>query len=1488
MADIDVNSEEFKEYLQSAGLTLDDYNKMTPMAAAAVERGFREKSASKEQGINLETDLEKARNDMQNELSSEEIEKLNATWQARQNFGERLNAQQNLRQPMDENNIRSAAERDEAALDAILNDENYTEEEKELAMEIAVEAERERLNNSDKEPEENNEFEFNQTDDIVDEQINEDETEQETDNAVNDETELGAEVVVESGREDIWATIPSPQIKPEDYGLDLDKALALVNDGNLNDLSNEELLAVHSLIAASTGNAEALGKVQEAGRNRLAAFVTANDGFRIQNAPALKEMIGLYGYEGESYNDRQLSEEGAKAQEKLIAAVRAYDAENGLEGLTPENAEEINRRLESIQEEIDKINISQKPQEGERDEFAEARTVLENLDFRDEKGKPVSKDEAGKLRDGLINAAKLEAIKNLTVSGEEITPEAVQKALAEELEIAVYNTVTMDKTNGAGDKNFPGKAREAVQAWARLGEGSKIKVSAATVQAQYAVTHDRAQGFAGRLGQRIGKTTGLDKYASRIKAFDEKHKDNKNYQRAKSVLKFIGNGVKGYALYTVAGMTAPVGMAALMGYNTIKSIKNIRKAYKASEEKSFWQYFKKNKVQVLAQSTGMLASAVGLGGSLGDAVNTFGIQGGDMLNQFMQNPAMRYLSQNRVVLGMTAGIAPKAGNVFSRLADVAQGKATWKDVGKEFKDLVKTTAALGAGMALNQSLGIMAQETGLNDAIHNLHDSSTNDSQTQEGNAVDQPVESKENLERWDARNDKFLGAELKEGIYDLVENGEIKLPEGIESKEEFAYKYAMLRELAPVAQAEAIQNIETMLKGGELTPEQFQNIQTAMGHIADTGEYSGPGRTVVNENQHGGNDNRQHGGDNTQSDQSKIDNNVIENALSGNEAEIDGRNQQALRSAIYAECVMKGMSPEEAGLVADNSLKEFNALRAEGKDFEAKELMHTLSKELSEYEHKQEVKDFLHGDENDSNRVDRLQGKAIATNEAYHQAEQLEAKTRAELEAAQASGDRSAIIRAQEAHGDALKDLAHLREDFIKDNVNLAEATYKNDINTAEGDIKRLEQLENKINRLDDRIDNKEGRLRDINTPDADAEKHEANKYERQTDRNLNKLDRIERLEAKQQDALREMAEISGLKITNETTVEDVLRASEAHKADMREQIGISERSLDRVKNGDYSQIPTLNGVEDHYSQSHLGRVVTNEIVGMETRESAEITPLQQKEVEMTLKEQKVEPIQPQQEEKIDENMSMKERESIETPLQQKETEIINPNETQKDERQETKVENETQTINKQEEENSGKPQELENVVVNRIDGVDFGYATKGDTLVINGGYDQQAKAEISNNIRMTQNTATGEISVEGSDKTYSSVTEAERAREAKAGSLAKESLVYRDLHNRMENGYTPNEVESSFLHGHEERMAKIGMGYDEDGKMTIQESKQADSSNDKNTEKEEKLTRRQLRALREGNNPNLTTENKAPETHKQELNTGRVTGMRTNQSGR
>ncbi len=1207
----DINDKNFLDYLESVNIKPEDYQNMTPMAAAAVYRGFMNQNAD--------------RNEEKNELS--------------------------------------AAERDEQALNDILNDENYTEEEKELALDIAIESEKARNNPQPEETrEQDNEFDLGQED-----TDNEETREQDNEFDLGREDAENTHTPQRNREEHIWGTIPTLEVNPEDYGLTLDKALALVNEDKLNGLSKEELLAVHRLIAASAGNADALKKVKEVGRERLASFVANKDGFRIQDAAAYKAMINTFGADGMTGTGEgalvRMSEVGAKAHEKLTEQVRAYDLENELIDLTKEKNAEIGSGFEEIFEEIDKINIAEKPQDGREDIFAEARQVLESLDFRDEKGKPLSAEAANKLRQSLIEAAKLEAAKNLLPYRGVLSSATIQQEVLQELEVAVYNTVVMDKVNGAGNKNFPDKARAAVQAWAKLSEGSKIKVSEAAVQAQFAITYDRVQGYALRLEQRVGKNSALDRYAARIKAFDDRHKDNKNYNRAKTALKFIGSAVKGYGLYTVASMTAPVGMVALMGYNTVKAVKNIRKSYKASGEKNFWQYLKKNKVQVLAQSAGMLASAVGLGGAAADTVNTFGIQGGEILNQVMSNPAIQHIAQNRVVVGMTAGVAPKAANLISRLADVARGKATWKDVKNEFKDLTKTAAAIGAGFAINQGLGAIAADTGLTSILNGEQPEAENrdynyDERLQKlgvspevyehmteaqkeqlifsreielgDQAVHQPLS--EDQQRWDARNDKFLGAELKESIYDLVEKGEIKLPEGIESKEEFAYKYAMLRELAPVAQADAINNIETMLKGGELTPEQFQNIQTAMGYIADTGEYSGPGATTSHEqtthhengahHQENNNENQQDREQNTSPEpKPNLDEQTIDNAL-GN---LTPENAEALRNAVYQDCVAHGMSPEDAQIIAYKATQEFTSLHVQGKDFEAKELMHTLHKELTESDYNNKLQDFLHGDENDSNRVNRLQGQAQATNAAYHEAEAREAETRAALEAAEASGDRSAIIRAQESHGDALKDLAHLREDFIKDNVKLAEATYKNDIDTAKSDINRLEQLENKVDRLEGRIDNKEGRLHDINTPDADADKHEANRYERQTDRNLNKLERIERLEAKVQEAYREMAEINGTKITSETTVEDVLKANEAHRAQMQDQIAESESNLDRLKAGDYSKIPTLNEPQDTYNQSELHDVVNDTLVGEQQTSQNVLIENDKPEPEMTLQEQEL-----------------------------------------------------------------------------------------------------------------------------------------------------------------------------------------------------------------------------------------------------------------------
>ena len=1202
----DVNNKAFREYLESININPEEYQNMSDMVKAAVERGFNERGAEQ---------------------------------------------QEQTSRPM------TAAERDEAALNEILNDDKMSEEEKEEYFNIALEDEQERLKAERQQQttaEQENEFEVGQEE-----------------NAAENTTENTQPQPNRNLNENIWSTIPTLEVKPEDYELTLDKALAYVNDGKLNTLSDAELLAVHQLIAASTGNGDALDKVREFGREKLASFLEAKDSLRMQDVAAYKAMIFTFGVSGMSGQGENaayiMSELGHKSIEKLTEQVRAYDEANGLTGLSKANAEEISQRMEAVQAELGKINITEIPEEGKEDPFAEARKVLDNLDFRDENGKPVSKEEADKLRQGLIEAAELEVIKNLSVNGEEITPDLVKKALAEELETTIYNTVLMEKTQGASGKNFEGKARQAIEAWAALNNGSKIKVGVGQVNAQFAISHDRAEGFATRLGQRIGKATGLSKYIDRIKAFDDKHKDNKHYQRAKKVLSFIGKNLKNYGLYTVAA-AIPGGMIALTGYNTYKAVKNIYKGYKASEAKNFWQYFKKNKVAVLAQGAATLASAVGCAGALGDAINSLGVQGGEMLQAFMNNPAMRYLSQNRIWIGMTAGVAPKAANVVTRLADVARGKATWKDVGKEAKDLGATVAAMGLGFLINRGASELAEKWGVNDFLNGgdktsdefkipeqeinydqrLHDLGINpdvyenmsdeqkiqlihDREVELGYTDGRPPLT-EDQQRWDNRCDKFLGQEMKENIYALVDDGTIKLPEGIESREEFAYKFAMLRELAPVAQEQAIEDINSLLNGKSLTPEQWQNIQTAMSHIADTGEYSGPGATTSHEqtthhengahHQENNNENQQDREQNTSPEpKPNLDEQTIDNAL-GN---LTPENAEALRNAVYQDCVAHGMSPEDAQIIAYKATQEFTSLHVQGKDFEAKELMHTLHKELTESDYNNKLQDFLHGDENDSNRVNRLQGQAQATNAAYHEAEAREAETRAALEAAEASGDRSAIIRAQEAHGDALKDLAHLREDFIKDNVKLAEATYKNDIDTAKSDINRLEQLENKVDRLEGRIDNKEGRLHDINTPDADADKHEANRYERQTDRNLNKLERIERLDAKVQEAYREMAEINGTKITSETTVEDILKANEAHRAQMQDQIAESESNLDRLKAGDYSKIPALNEPQDTYNQSELHDVVNDALVG--EQQAGQYKPIEnsQPQPEMTLQEQEI-----------------------------------------------------------------------------------------------------------------------------------------------------------------------------------------------------------------------------------------------------------------------
>ncbi|MBE6451726.1 MAG: hypothetical protein E7016_07190 [Alphaproteobacteria bacterium] len=101
------------------------------------------------------------------------------------------------------------------------------------------------------------------------------------------------------------------------------------------------------------------------------------------------------------------------------------------------------------------------------------------------------------------------------------------------------------------------------------------------------------------------------------------------------------------------------------------------------------------------------------------------------------------------------------------------------------------------------------------------------------------------NKEFWSNRADKFLGEDIKNNLYSRIDSGEIKLPEGIESKEEFAYKLAMAMEQSPkyVADALGVDMVSSNAfeaKIPEMTAEQFGKLGDLLNDYSDKGNYIG------------------------------------------------------------------------------------------------------------------------------------------------------------------------------------------------------------------------------------------------------------------------------------------------------------------------------------------------------------------------------------------------------------------------------------------------------------------------------------------------------------------------------------------------------------------------------------------------------------------------------------------------------------------------
>ena len=127
----------------------------------------------------------------------------------------------------------------------------------------------------------------------------------------------------------------------------------------------------------------------------------------------------------------------------------------------------------------------------------------------------------------------------------------------------------------------------------------------------------------------------------------------------------------------------------------------------------------------------------------------------------------------------------------------------------------------------------------------NLPPNGVEDVQDVSNSTPDIPAVQTEQQEFWSDRADKFLGEDIKNNLYSRIDSGEIKLPEGIETKEEFAYKLAMAMEQSPAYVAEAlgvdmVSSNAFEAKIPEMTAEQFGKLGDLLNDYSDKGNYIG------------------------------------------------------------------------------------------------------------------------------------------------------------------------------------------------------------------------------------------------------------------------------------------------------------------------------------------------------------------------------------------------------------------------------------------------------------------------------------------------------------------------------------------------------------------------------------------------------------------------------------------------------------------------
>jgi len=666
---------------------------------------------------------------------------------------------------------------------------------------------------------------------------------------------------------------------------------------NAKDIEYDELSAAWETVK-DTKEGDELYPTKQALQKKSDEYLSMVSGpLDMATAPEISQWLEI----NNSKDIGNIPEQNKQLEQKLNAFYKDYDAKNGLTNISSKDAQNILSISNQLNAQFKDFNPFAMDKDGKMlyPEFANSKAFYDNLNLiSDQKDAKANAKTNADYRQLMAEIAMQEAItklsvdpefRNLSVADKQKRVISVCAGLMEEGAVSVLVAdLTAKYSQNKEGKTHEQIATEAEGAFYAAAKGQKLNINAENALSASAARLQDQKNINKRIAQKTGKRSILGRIKDKKKEFEAKH------PFLGGCANFLGN----IGLTTaVNAATGGIGLVALGVYRASQSIKKANEERKQSgSEMGLIKYMVKNPRHLVGLASNIASAAIGgysgmigldanglIGqgfsqgwgqavDNMGNAIGSSWDAAGDVLNKFTPGNIGETLSSAKDGLSdanITQTFGQKISNMFNSenglvvarsiravgvsvanfgvdMADMMKpdnkgkrGKLFLKALGKmglTFGALWATTPVESADATVETPSGVPHPDTPINDvATDNTPDT-----------PVSESVASKEDLDFWNNRSDKFLGEDTKNYIYNMVDKGEIKLPEGIETKEEYAYKLAMDIQQTPAEINEALggewrSSAELTKDIRSWTSEDFAKLNDSVDDFNDRGDHYPP-----------------------------------------------------------------------------------------------------------------------------------------------------------------------------------------------------------------------------------------------------------------------------------------------------------------------------------------------------------------------------------------------------------------------------------------------------------------------------------------------------------------------------------------------------------------------------------------------------------------------------------------------------------------------